>query len=101
MQTSVKTGTTLNDVSLINLTLRKVQAMELAKNREETKFAILLVSRTQLASVQHDTNDNSGINTHVGRMTKKYQHTITLSEPERHTVNQGKMVHNEPRRDGT
>ena len=44
-------------------------------------------ARTQLASVQRDTNSNSGIDTHHGpnRMTRKQQEMITLSEAERRT----------------
>ena len=59
-----------------HLTLHKVKAMELAKNvkRQNSQFGLCVV----LASVQCDTDSNSGIDTHTGRMIKKQQQTITL-----------------------
>ena len=59
------------------VTLNKVQAMELAKNVKRHNSQFCLCLRTLLASVQHDTTSKSGIDTHMGRMTRKQEPTIT------------------------
>ena len=38
------------------------------EGHEETEFAILVVWRTTLAPVQRDTNNNSGIDTHMSKI---------------------------------
>ena len=51
-----------------------------SEEHEDTELAILVVLRTTLASVQHYTNNNSGIDTHMSRREWQKKQLITLSQ---------------------
>ena len=56
---------------LDHLTQRKVQAMELTKKMKRHSSQFWVAWRTTMASVQRDTNNNSGIDTNMSRIERQ------------------------------